>query len=486
MLGTGMKTRISRPALGLLVVVVIALAVGGTLLANAVRTKPTSVASVSNVLPSPPTNSVKASAATDMPTSTRVLTTAAEGALPPVTSSAVRPSDMPVMAPAPSATANATPATAADAPVLDPSSADQGGLASTEPAPVLTAAGLTRAAAGAVPDAATLEATRILPSASGTPTVTLPSTEPCSLQISVMRQQAYPGSAITVEQTLPPGANYSRHVVSYLSDGFKIFALMTVPNGPRPETGWPAIIFNHGFIPPAQYRTTERYVAYVDAIAQGGYIVFKPDYRGHGSSEGPPEGAYGTPGYTDDVLNALASVRAYPAADPRRIGMWGHSLGGSLTLRAMVVSTDIKAGVIWGGVVAPYPNVFARVADPSRPTPVPRATPVTSGGLGPFGRPWRQELTAKYGTLEQNPGFWASISPNSFLADISGPLELHHSITDESVPVAASQTLHAEMLAAGKPVDLYTYPGDNHNISRNFATAMQRTVAFFDKFVKGS
>ena len=175
-----------------------------------------------------------------------------------------------------------------------------------------------------------------------------------------MRQQSYPGSEIVIEQTLAPGSNYSRYVVSYLSDGYKIYALMTVPNGPIPATGWPAIIFNHGYIPPAQYRTTERYVAYQDAIARSGYIVFKSDYRGHGSSQGPPEGAYGYPGYTDDVLNALASVKAFKDADPNRIGMWGHSLGGQLTLRAMVVAKDIKAGVIWGGVVAPYPNIFAR------------------------------------------------------------------------------------------------------------------------------
>ena len=193
-----------------------------------------------------------------------------------------------------------------------------------------------------------------------------------------MRQQSYPGSEIVIEQTLAPGSNYSRYVVSYLSDGYKIYALMTVPDGPAPATGWPAIIFNHGYIPPAQYRTTERYVAYLDAIARNGYIVFKSDYRGHGNSEGPPEGAYGYPGYTDDVLNALASVKAYEDADPNRIGMWGHSLGGQLTLRAMVVAQDIKAGVIWGGVVAPYPNVS-------------RATPTSSGPRArPPRRPSRQ------------------------------------------------------------------------------------------------
>jgi fermentation-respiration switch protein FrsA (DUF1100 family) len=330
---------------------------------------------------------------------------------------------------------------------------------------------------------ATLPTPAPLPSATLTPA--FPSRDPYPMQIDVMRQQTYPGSKITVEQTLSPGANYKRYVVSYLSDGYKVYALMTVPTGKKPAAGWPAIIFNHGFIPPPQYRTTERYVAYVDAIARSGYIVFKPDYRGHGNSEGVAEGAYGFPGYTDDVLNSLASVKAYGDVDPNRIGMWGHSMGGQLTLRAMVLSKDIKAGVIWSGVVAPYPDVFARANHPG-PTRVPLPTEAPPGDIGPYGRRWRQDLIDKYGTPEQNPDFWASISPNSYLADISGPLQLHASITDEEVPVESSQTLYGEMQAAGRPAELFTYLGDNHNISGHFTTAMQRTVAFFDKYVKGS
>ena len=317
--------------------------------------------------------------------------------------------------PAPAATASRQ---SADAPP------DAGGVTADEPTimpPTPTTAPTATAQPSPTAIPPTFTPTPAPPTATPEPTATLPSQDPYPLQIEVMRQQSYPGSAIVIEQTLAPGANYSRYVVSYLSDGYKIYALMTVPNGPVPATGWPAIIFNHGYIPPAQYRTTERYVAYQDAIARSGYIVFKSDYRGHGSSQGPPEGAYGYPGYTDDVLNALASVKAFKDADPNRIGMWGHSLGGQLTLRAMVVAKDIKAGVIWGGVVAPYPNIFARDPNRQRPTRTVTETPIPPGGMGPYGRPWRQELTDKYGTPEQNPAFWASISPNSYLADISGP-----------------------------------------------------------------
>jgi hypothetical protein len=46
-----------------------------------------------------------------------------------------------------------------------------------------------------------------------------------------------------------------------------------IPNGEKPATGWPAITFNHGFIEPDVYRTTECYVAYVDGLARSGYIV---------------------------------------------------------------------------------------------------------------------------------------------------------------------------------------------------------------------
>ena len=83
---------------------------------------------------------------------------------------------------------------------------------------------------------------------------------------------------------------------------------------------------------------------YVDAFARNGYIVFKPDYRGHDSRKGMRAGGYGSPDYTIDVLNALASLKRYPDADPNRIGMWGHSMGGNITLRSMVTTQGHQGG----------------------------------------------------------------------------------------------------------------------------------------------
>jgi dipeptidyl aminopeptidase/acylaminoacyl peptidase len=295
-----------------------------------------------------------------------------------------------------------------------------------------------------------------------------------------MRQRPYPGSDITIEQQLPNGSNYKQYIASYLSDGLKIYGLLTVPLGDQPATGWPAIIFNHGFIPPQTYRTTERYVAYVAAIARSGYVVFKSDYRGHGSSEGDAHGGYGSPDYAVDVLNALTSVKRLPYVDPNRIGMWGHSMGGAITLRAMVVSKDLKAGVIWGGVVGSYADLLTKW-HPPRPGVTPTPVPDTSGAS----RRWRNTLIAEYGTPEENPDFWNSISPIAYVSDISGPLQLDHSTTDEEVPIVFSESLYQALRDAGKTVEFYKYVGDNHNIANNFSLAMQRSIDFFDEYVKG-
>lgn len=297
------------------------------------------------------------------------------------------------------------------------------------------------------------------------------------LQITQMRQQEYPGSELIIEEELAPGSNYQRQRVSYQSEGLTIYALLTIPNGEPPETGWPAIIFNHGYIPPAQYRTTERYVAYTDAFSRNGYVVLRPDYRGHDQSEGEPEGAYYSTAYTVDVLNALASVQQHPAVDAERIGMWGHSMGGHITLRSMVVSEQIKAGVIWAGVVASYQDMAENWtrSRPWRPSPQERQA----------SRPNRQSLVDQYGSFEAFPEFWQSISPITFVADVSGPIQLHHGTSDAEVPALFSERLRDAMQQAEKPVELYIYQGDDHNLSQNLSLALRRSVEFFDQHVKG-
>lgn len=292
------------------------------------------------------------------------------------------------------------------------------------------------------------------------------------LSIEALKNGNYPGSEIVIEETLPPGSNYARYLTSYKSEGLKIYTLLTVPTIEKPKNGFPVIIFNHGFIPPLEYRTTERYIEYTDVFSRNGYILFRPDYRGHGDSEGQAAGGYGSNAYTIDVLNAVASIKKYVGADSNRIGMWGHSMGGYITLRNMVVSKDVKAGVIWAGVVASYPDLITSWRKRFiSPPPQIRSS-------------WRQTLIERYGSPAENPTFWNSISANSYLANISGPVQLHHGTADLSVPVAFSQKLSEQLKAEKKEVELFIYEGDDHNLANNLYTALQRSVEFFDKYLK--
>ncbi|GGO20589.1 alpha/beta hydrolase family protein [Deinococcus humi] len=274
------------------------------------------------------------------------------------------------------------------------------------------------------------------------------------ISIPALRAREYPGSEMTVVRTLSAGSTYSRQVVSYQSDGLKIFALLTVPTGTPPQGGWPAIVFNHGYIPPEKYRTTERYVAYQDAFARAGYVTLKSDYRGHGDSEGEARGGYNDPGYTVDVLNAAASLKKDPRVNRDRMGLWGHSMGGQLSLRAMLVDPELKAASLWAGVVASY-DVLAT--------------------------DWNSPPGEQKPTLDNlNRRYLRALSPNAYLQELDGrPIELHQGTADEDVPYSFQKDFADDLRAAKQRFTAYRYPGDNHNLSGNLRLALNRSVAFF-------
>jgi dipeptidyl aminopeptidase/acylaminoacyl peptidase len=294
------------------------------------------------------------------------------------------------------------------------------------------------------------------------------------MSITALRSGSYPGSDIVIVKELTAAASYHRYYAFYLSQSLKIYGLLTVPNGDPPAGGWPAIVFNHGYIPPTQYVTTERYVAYVDYLARAGYVVYKIDYRGNGNSDGIARGAYGDPGYTIDVLNAISSLQKFPQVNPQKIGMWGHSMGGYLTLRAMVISQAVKVGVIWAGVVGSYPDLVNiwHHSDLATPTAQPNSPN------------WKHRWFDQHGSPQEDPQFWDSISATSYLADLSGPLQLHHDTQDSEVPYVFSETLAKDIQNVGGTVEFYSYPGDDHNLANSFGLAMSRTIAFFDKYLK--
>ena len=296
------------------------------------------------------------------------------------------------------------------------------------------------------------------------------------ITIQYLQQLEINGSEITFEQQLADRSNYHQHVVSYLSEGNKIYGLLTIPFGEPSEGGFKAIVFNHGYIPPTAYRTTERYTAYVDYLARNGFVVFKIDYRGHGQSQGEPSGSYFSPGYTIDAITALKSLQTLDFIDPQGIGMWGHSMAGNLVLRAMLVEPQVKAGVIWAGAVYSYDD-FAQYGITDN-TYRPPATPETEQTPSPRRR--SQQIFEVYGRPDTSVEFWRAVSLTENIQYLNNPLQLHHALDDNVVNVAYSIDLAAVLQENGKEYSLFTYEGGGHNLtSPYFEQAMQRTVEFF-------
>ncbi len=285
--------------------------------------------------------------------------------------------------------------------------------------------------------------------------------------IESLRKRNYPASEIAIEETLTSGVNYQRHIVSYKSDGLKIYGLLTIPNSSRPSNGYPTIIFLHGYVSPKTYITTNDYIATQDGLARSGFITFKPDLRGHGKSQGDATGAHFSESYVVDTLNALSALKIDKDVDSKRIGIWGHSNGGEIGLKAMVVSKEIKASVFWAGVVGSFQDMLE-----------------TYNSRIPFMRRNAPDLVVKYGSPSANPTFWNKLDPYSSLDDISGPIQLHHGTADSSVPIELSIHLKNALEKEGKRAELYKYNGANHNFNGDsFATAMQRSVDFFKKYL---
>ena len=284
------------------------------------------------------------------------------------------------------------------------------------------------------------------------------------------------GSEIIFEEELNQRSNYHQHLVSYNSEGNKIYGLLTIPSGEPPEGGYKAIVFNHGYIPPTAYRTTERYNAYVDYLARSGFVVFKIDYRGHGQSEGEASGSYFSPGYTIDSITALKSLQTMDIIDPQGIGMWGHSMAGNLVLRAMLIEPDIKAGVIWAGAVYSYDDfVKYGIDDNTYRPPAPPATQEASDR-----RRGSREIFDTFGRPDTQVDYWKAVSLTENIEFLNSPLQLHHAMDDTVVNIGYSFDLAVVLQVNGKEYEFYNYEGGGHNlISPYFDQAMLRTVEFF-------
>jgi dipeptidyl aminopeptidase/acylaminoacyl peptidase len=294
------------------------------------------------------------------------------------------------------------------------------------------------------------------------------------LTIPHLRNRAYESQLGELDQVGNNGT-FTTFLTSYESDGLKVNGLLTQPTGEIPAGGWPAVVFIHGYIPPTQYRTQEKYADYVNYLARNGLVVFKIDLRGHGSSEGEASGAYYSGDYIIDTLNARAALQTSGFVNPERVGLWGHSMAGNVVLRSLAVRPEIRAAVIWAGAVYSYEDWQAyRLNDGSyRP-------PSTISDR----QRRRQNLFDTHGEFSPTSEFWQTVAATNYVNDLTGAIQFHHAVNDGVVNIGYSRDLNALLDQTAVPHELHEYSTGGHNLEGSaFGQAMQRTVEWFREYL---
>ena len=305
------------------------------------------------------------------------------------------------------------------------------------------------------------------------------------LTIPDLRTREYQSKLGGLEK-VSENASYVSYLTSYTSDGLKINGLLTQPKNDKPEGGYPAIIFVHGYIPPNSYQTLTRYIDHVDFLARNGFVVFKVDLRGHGDSEGEPGGAYYSNEYIIDVLYAHAALqnsdflteqtKREQLINPKKIGLWGHSMAGNVISRALAAKPDIPAIVIWAGAVYTYKDLSEYGIQDSSYQPQPSDQERQKK---------RQQLRELYGDPKDGNPFWEKVAMTNYLTDIKGAIQLNHAVDDNVVSIGYSRNFNSILDKTKIPHELHEYPSGGHNIiGSSFTSAMQNTVDFFKKYLE--
>ena len=295
------------------------------------------------------------------------------------------------------------------------------------------------------------------------------------LTIPYLRDRDYKSSLGDLTKT-DESSTHTTYLTSYTSDGLKINGLLTQPKDDMPKGGWPAVIFIHGYIPPTKYKTESNYVSYVNSIARQGFVVFKIDLRGHGTSEGEPGGSYYSSDYIIDTLNARAALQNSNFVNPNKIGLWGHSMAGNVVMRSIAVEPNIPAAVIWAGAVYTYEDMLKYGLNDNSYRPPALVTQRQRN---------RQRIRDLYGEFEASNAFWKKIAVTEYIPDIKTSIQFHHAIDDAVVNIGYSRDIMKLLKAQNVESELFEYSTGGHNIvGGNFNLAMQRTIDFYKERLK--
>ncbi|MGA2810025.1 MAG: S9 family peptidase [Candidatus Acidiferrum sp.] len=255
-------------------------------------------------------------------------------------------------------------------------------------------------------------------------------------------------------------ANYRLSPVEFLSvpthDGIKLNAMMIKPPNFDPAKHYPVLFYTYGG-PHVQIVVSAWGGAnflWHQMMAEKGFIIFALDNRGSaGRGHLFEEFIHFKLGAQElsDQRDGAAYLRTLPYVDGQRMGIWGASYGGHMTLHAMFEDPeDFKAG-------------FA-------------GAPVTDWHY------YDSIYTERYlGLLPQNEESYQESSPIENVAKLRGKLLVAHGTGDDNVHFANTLALLNDAIAAGKTIEVMPFPGLGHGINDPNARRlmMQRVTRFF-------
>jgi dienelactone hydrolase len=251
------------------------------------------------------------------------------------------------------------------------------------------------------------------------------------------------------------------------SKGQHLQGTLTLPANYQPGKKYPMLVYfyellsntHHSFAMP-QYDDRPHFAEY----ASDGYLVFEPDIVYE----------IGKPGSSalDCVTAGTKKVIEMGYADPKHIGIQGHSWGGYET-SYILTQTDMFAAVVTG---APPTNLVSFYGETYPGTGTLQQGIIEVGQVRMGTNPW------------DNHQLFEDQSALYHVRDIKTPFMILHGTADNAVDWHQGLELYGAAKRWGKQVILLSYPGEPHHLARkeNQKDFQQRMKQFFDHYLKGT
>jgi dipeptidyl aminopeptidase/acylaminoacyl peptidase len=226
-------------------------------------------------------------------------------------------------------------------------------------------------------------------------------------------------------------------------DGLIIPAYVTRP---RQEVDQPApmVVLIHGG---PHERDRWAWNQEVQLLANRGYVVFQPQFRGSsGFGRRFEEAGYGQWGRAmqDDISDGVQHLVAQKVADPARICIYGASYGGYAALWGAIQTPQLyKCGISFAGVSDLNDMLSHSIFDDSNPAS-------------------RELQRARIGDPSRARQSLDEVSPLRHAARVQVPLLITHGEEDTRVLPSQSKRMVKALQAAGKPVEWLSYEQEGH------------------------